>query len=73
MSAPAARAASALSPLAKTKTRAVLPVPCGKLTVERIAWSAFFGSTPRTNATSIDALYLTVDVSLARVTASSGV
>ncbi|CAB5111564.1 unannotated protein [freshwater metagenome] len=37
MSAPAARASSARSPPAKTNTRAVFPVPCGKLTVERIA------------------------------------
>ena len=42
MSAPAARAASALSPLANTKTRAVFPVPCGKITVERIARRFFY-------------------------------
>ena len=31
MSAPAARASSARSPVAKTRTRAVLPVPCGQV------------------------------------------
>ena len=52
MSAPASRAASALSPLAKTSTRAVLPVPCGRLTVPRTIWSALRGSTPSRMATS---------------------
>src|SRR5680860_489526 len=51
-SAPASRAASALSPLAKTRTRAVLPVPWGRLTVPRTIWSALRGSTPRRMATS---------------------
>ena len=37
MSAPAARASSARSPPAKTSTRAVFPVPCGKFTTPRIA------------------------------------
>ena len=46
-SAPAARACSACSPVAKTRTRAVLPVPCGRLTVPRTIWSALRGSTPR--------------------------
>ena len=73
MSAPAARASSARSPFANTRTRAVLPVPCGRFTVERIAWSAFFGSTPRQSATSIVASYFVVDVSRTSVTASSGV
>ena len=73
ISAPAARASSARSPLANTRTRAVLPVPCGRFTVPRIAWSAFFGSTPRTRATSTVESYLVVDVSLASVTASRGV
>src|SRR6516225_5892409 len=38
-SAPAACACSALSPTANTATRAVLPVPCGRLTVPRTIWS----------------------------------
>src|SRR5680860_1423794 len=51
-SAPASRAASAFSALAKTRTRAVLPVPWGRLTVPRTIWSALRGSTPRRMATS---------------------
>ena len=38
--------------VAKTRTRAVLPVPCGRLTVPRTIWSALRGSTPRRKATS---------------------
>ena len=72
-SAPAASASAAFSPTAKTMTRAVLPVPCGRLTVPRTIWSALRGSTPRTMATSTVASYLVVDVSFARRTASSGV
>ena len=41
-----ALASSALSPLANTATRRVLPVPCGRLTVPRTIWSAWRGSTP---------------------------
>ena len=52
MSAPASRAASAFSAFAKTSTRAVLPVPCGRLTVPRTIWSALRGSTPRHITTS---------------------
>src|SRR5680860_1494798 len=51
-SAPAASASAALSPVAKTRTRAVLPVPWGRLTVPRTIWSALRGSTPRRMATS---------------------
>src|SRR5690606_2922444 len=70
--APAARAASARSPVAKTRTRAVLPVPCGRFTVPRTIWSALRGSTPRRKATSTVPSNLVVEVSLARRTASSG-
>ena len=65
-------AASARSPVAKTRTRAVLPVPCGRFTVPRTIWSALRGSTPRRKATSTVASNLVVAVSLARRTASSG-
>ncbi len=51
-SAPAASASAAFSPTANTMTRAVLPVPCGRLTVPRTIWSALRGSTPRRMATS---------------------
>src|SRR5699024_1822159 len=51
-SAPASTAASALAPVAKTTTRAVLPVPCGRFAVPRTIWSAFRGSTERRIATS---------------------
>ncbi|MNR10459.1 hypothetical protein D3C85_1267120 [compost metagenome] len=71
-SAPAAIAASALSPVAKTRTRATLPVPCGRLTVPRTIWSALRGSTPRRKATSTVASNLDGLVSLASVTASNG-
>src|SRR3954462_7014873 len=72
MSAPAASAAAARSPVAKTRTRAVLPVPCGRFTVPRTIWSALRGSTPRRKATSTVPSNLVVVVSLARRTASSG-
>jgi len=45
-SAPASRAASALSPLANTRTRAVLPVPLGRTIAPRTCWSAWRESTP---------------------------
>ena len=73
MSAPAACACSALSPTANTATRAVLPVPCGRLTVPRTIWSALRGSTPSRIATSTVASCLVDDVSLASLAASSGV
>jgi len=53
MSAPAALASSALSPLAKTATRIDLPVPCGSCTTPRTCWSACRVSTPRFSAISI--------------------
>src|SRR5665647_2741050 len=71
-SAPASRACSARSPVAKTRTRAVLPVPCGRFTVPRTIWSALRGSTPTRNATSIVASYVVVDVFFASRIASSG-
>ena len=45
-SAPAANASSTLSPLAKTKTLTVLPVPCGNTTAPRTCWSAWRPSHP---------------------------
>jgi hypothetical protein len=45
-SAPAAFASASLSGGQSTNTFFVLPVPCGSVTVPRIAWSAFLGSTP---------------------------
>ena len=71
-SAPAASASAAFVPEAKTITRAVLPVPCGRLTVPRTIWSALRGSTPSRIATSTVASYLVVEVSLASRAASSG-
>src|SRR4051794_15350530 len=71
-SAPADSASAALSPAAKTMTRAVLPVPCGRLTVPRTIWSALRGSTPRRMATSTVASYVVGDVCLASVAAASG-
>ena len=71
-SAPASRAASALSPLAKTRTRAVLPVPCGRFTVPRTIWSALRGSTPRRMATSTVSSNFFLLPALAILMASSG-
>ncbi len=53
-SAPASWASRALSPPAMTATRFDLPVPCGRTTVPRTIWSACFGSTPSSMATSTD-------------------
>src|SRR5215469_2830479 len=72
-SAPAASASAARSPVANTSTRAVLPVPCGRLTVPRTIWSALRGSTPRRSATSTVGSNFVVDVFLASATASAGV
>lgn len=71
-SAPAASASAAFSPTANTMTRAVLPVPCGRLTVPRTIWSALRGSTPRRTATSTVASILLDDVSFASFAACSG-
>src|SRR5690625_1372603 len=71
MSAPPARASSAFGPAAKTRTRAVLPVPCGKWTVPRTIWSARRGSTPSRSATSMVASNAFVELRLASSTASS--
>ena len=65
-------AAAARGPVAKTMTRATLPVPWGRLTVPRTIWSALRGSTPSRKATSTVASYLATEVSLARRTAESG-
>ena len=59
-------ACSARSPWAKTTTRAVLPVPCGRDTVPRTIWSALRGSTPRRKTTSTVASNLVIEVDLAR-------
>src|ERR1700739_790153 len=72
-SAPAAVASSAFSPTANTATRAVLPVPCGRLTVPRTIWSALRGSRPIGTAPSTVASSLADAVSLASLAASSGV
>ena len=45
-SAPAALASSILSPLAKTITRSVLPIPLGSTIEPRTNWSACLGSIP---------------------------
>src|SRR5690554_1036952 len=71
LSAPAAVAASAAGPWAKTATRTVLPVPLGITVAPRTTWSDLRGSTPRLIATSTDSLNLTVDSSLSRLAASS--
>ena len=72
-SAPAARAASAASPLANTATRTSLPVPEGSATVPRTIWSALRGSTPRRTASSIDSSKLAVPSPFTRSRASAGV
>src|SRR5699024_10396831 len=72
-SAPAVRAASACGPVAKTMTRAGLPVPLGRLTVPRTIWSALRGSTPSRIETSTEASNLAGEDFCARRSASSGV
>jgi hypothetical protein len=71
-SAPASRAASAFSPVANTRTRAVLPVPCGRLTVPRTIWSALRGSTPRRMTTSTVSSNFFLEPCLANLIAVSG-
>src|SRR5215469_15388500 len=71
-SAPAASAAAARSPVANTSTRAVLPVPLGRLTVPRTIWSCLRGSTPRRRLTSTVGSNLVTWVALASSTASAG-
>ena len=70
-SAPAASAASAAGPVANTMTRAVLPVPCGRMTVLRTIWSALRGSTPSFSATSTVESIFFDPVCLTMATASS--
>ena len=60
------------SPAAKTTTRAVRPVPGGRLRVPRTIWSALRGSTPRRTASSTVSSNLAVAMSLTRSTASTG-
>ena len=71
-SAPAAVAASAAGPVANTMTRAVLPVPCGRMTVPRTIWSALRGSTPSLSATSTVESIFFDPVSRTTATASLG-
>ena len=72
-SAPAAIAASAAGPVANTMTRAVLPVPWGRMTVPRTIWSALRGSTASFSATSTVESNFAEPVSFASATASDGV
>ena len=65
-------AASAAGPIANTTTRAVRPVPWGRVTVPRTIWSAFRTSTPSFNATSTVESNFADPVCLARSTASVG-
>ncbi len=71
-SAPAARASSAFSPLAKTRTRTFLPVPWGRTTVPRTCWSAWRGSTPRRMDSSTVSSNLALPVCLTSAMASAG-
>src|SRR6516162_4606852 len=71
-SAPAAFASSARGPVANTRTRAVLPVPFGRLTVPRTIWSCLRGSTPSRRLTSTVGSNLVTWVALASSTASAG-
>ena len=71
-SALAALASSARSPVANTSTRAVLPVPFGRLTVPRTIWSCLRGSTPSRRATSTVGSNFVTLPALAMLTASAG-
>src|SRR6185312_15657590 len=53
-----------------TSTLFVLPVPCGRLTVPRIAWSAFLGSTPKRRCISTELSNFVAFTSLTRAEAS---
>src|SRR5262249_19204722 len=70
-SAPASRASRSFSPLAKTATRTVLPIPCGSTTAPRTIWSACLGSTPSRNERSTDSSNFAAGMSLMRASASS--
>ena len=70
-SAPAASASLALSPLAKTKTDRLTPVPCGSTIALRICWSAWRVSMPNLNATSTDSSKLALAYFLMSAKASS--
>ena len=70
-SAPASRASRSFSPLAKTATRTVLPMPCGSTTAPRTIWSACLGSTPRRNERSTDSSNFAAGMLLRSATASS--
>lgn len=61
-SAPASCASLTLSPLAKTKTLTVLPVPWGSTTAPLTCWSACLGSTPSLTANSTVSSNLAFDV-----------
>ncbi len=71
MSAPASRASRSFSPLAKTATRTVLPMPWGSTTAPRTIWSACLGSTPRRNDRSTDSSNLAPGIAFKTPIASS--
>src|SRR5439155_1249108 len=70
-SAPASRASRSFSPLAKTATRTVLPMPFGSTTAPRTIWSACLGSTPRRNERSTDSSNFAAGIPLSVAMASS--
>ena len=70
-SAPAFCASVALSPLAKTSTRTVRPVPWGSTTAPRTCWSAWRGSTPKRMDSSMVSSNLAFAVWRASCTASA--
>ena len=71
MSAPAAVAFSAFSPCAKTATRTLLPIPCGRATEPRTFWSLCRGSIPRLVETSTVWMNFVVPNALSCRTASA--
>ncbi len=70
-SAPASRASRSFSPLAKTATRTVLPMPCGSTTAPRTIWSACLGSTPSRKERSTDSSNFAPGIALRTPMASS--
>src|SRR5947209_426283 len=64
ISAPAASASRALSPVAKATTRTVRPVPAGSTADPRTCWSACFGSNPVRMCSSTDSSNLAYAASL---------
>jgi hypothetical protein len=70
-SAPASRASLSFSPLAKTATRTVLPMPWGSTMAPRTIWSACLGSTPSRSDRSTDSSNLALGSCLRMPKASS--